>query len=403
MENVYTALSLSLITKNRFVISCEESTKAINQFINYILQPINFNQSQYVIIDLLQNKTDDEILDQMSYVVDDKLWFKNIIIWQNLQHLENKEYKRLYKLILQIDNYNMNSSKLLNNLPSSFTIDKKIIEIYKPKLFTIIPFLEYDLYRNKIYPFLKEQFWYSINFPIISDSTSNQLSDVKFMPNTQDTLLVLRSKMDKVFMSPEIKGYIYSLIVFIRCHRIGSLAPKQVRVPTITLEYVYDFCKALVLWKKKLLIDEQPPSQLHSIEKTEEKIEEKISSLSDSGTSETATAATDFYINTDELFITPEYVKLAIRKICYWLVDWEYNTKFANTDDFKYTNNEEQQQILATKKLEISMLTGDWYGSDYNHVNEYLKGYKHEKDYDSPTGFTNKIIEECINSVRPPL
>ncbi|KAI5963073.1 uncharacterized protein KGF55_002865 [Candida pseudojiufengensis] len=400
MENVYTALCLSLITKNRFVISCEDSTKAIDQFTQYILKPINLiNPSQIVIIDLLQSKTDEEILDQMSYDVGDQLWFKNIILWKNLQKLDLIEYKRLYKLILQVDNYNMNSSKLLSNLPSNFTINKRIIQVYKPKLFTIIPFLEYDLFDNKIYNFLKEQFWLSVNFPIISDLNSNIMSKFKIIPNTQDVLLNLRSQMDKVFISPEIKSYIYSLVVFIRCHRIASLSPKSVRISTIAIEYIHNFCKALVLWKKFLSIDEHPHDTTF-----DEKIEEKITTItSDDDTGVTATSTTDIEMNPDDLFVTPEYVKIAIRKIGYWLVDWEYNTKFANTNDYKFSNNEEQTKILENKKLEISMLTGDWYGTDYYHANDYLKGYKHKKDYDSPTGFTNKIIEDCISSVRPPL
>ena len=41
-------------------------------------------------------------------------------------------------------------------------------------------------------------------------------------------------------------------------------------------------------------------------------------------------------------------------------------------DDSNTLNNEIDYQ----KRLEISMLTGDWYGSDYFFVNEYLRVVK---------------------------
>lgn len=389
MERVYAALSISFITNKRLAICCDNATESINHFVEGILQQSGFNELQYAVVDLLECKTIENILCQATIDNNNALKFKNVILWQNLQHLDEIRQKELYRLILQIDDYNKSSYKC-NDRPVTISAHGKAFKVFKPQLFTIIPFLEYNLYNNKIYPYLKEMLWSSVTFPLVSEYNEH----VHFMPNYESIILQLRSKIDTVFMSPNIKSYIYSLIVFIRCHRLASLAPKLVRVPTATISYVQDYCKSLVLWRRQLQLSRT--SMADTVVSNEENELEK-----------TATAAVDLELEKEtELFVTPEYVKIAIKNIGYWLVDWETNRKFANTDDLKFNkngSNKAQFAILDNKKLEISMLTGDWYGSEYYCANELLKGYKAIRDYDSPTGMTNRIVDDAIEEVRPPL
>ncbi|CAK9440147.1 uncharacterized protein LODBEIA_P42470 [Lodderomyces beijingensis] len=406
MDNVYTALSISLIAKRRLVVSCEDSCKAIPHFTAAVLKNCGLEPEEYTVVDLLQHQTLEAIVDKSTSVAKDgKRYFKQMIVWQNLQRSSQELQKQLYQMILQIDHYEMNKAKYMDNPPASVHMGKSVVQIYKPEIFAIVPFLEYRLFDEaKLYIFLKEKFWQSVNFPNFDDasipvsvSAGSTLGPDRYKP----TILELRAKMASVFISPDIKGYIYSLIVFIRCHRMASLAPKQVRVPTMTMDYVKDFCRAWILWKTHLL---QKPTET-----------ELASAVDRSKTSAPAKKATltEFTTKTEQeedLFVTPEYVKLAVHKICYWLVDWQYNKKFAATDDPDLDAKgksekeiKEEEKSIANKKLEISMLTGDWYGSEYLFVNEYLKTQKMEKDYSSPTGFTNKIVDDCIRSVRPPL
>ncbi|KAI3404233.2 hypothetical protein KGF56_002994 [Candida oxycetoniae] len=419
MDKLYTALSVSLIAQKRFVISCESATEAIPQFTS-LLESLNIVehsfQPLYTVIDLLQYNTIQTILDQSTFYTNDgKRCFINFVIWQNLQKTSNDLQKELYKLILQIDHYETNEAKLADDdLPASVTVNGKIEKVHKPEIFTIIPFMEFNLYDLKLYTYLKEKFWQSVCFPIMHDTFPNGCSYLQ-------TILRLRKKMKNVFIAPDIKRYIYSLLVFIRCHRLASLSPKSVRVPTATIEYLYQYCQALILWKHQAQKRKKSgPSFIDSLKL--EKIKEVEISLEQSITSEKSRHPYDVDADAaqeeEELFVTPDYVKIAMRKIGYWLVDWEYNREFANVDDLSSKiydpslddegedeDNEEVKQklekrrMLANKRLEISMLTGDWFGSDYYYVNEYLKQFVSVRSYESPTGFTNKIIQDYDTSI----
>ncbi|EGW30424.1 uncharacterized protein SPAPADRAFT_63270 [Spathaspora passalidarum NRRL Y-27907] len=356
MDNLYTALTLSLISRNKcFAIShihddtedlsTDYSSIVSNSFTtNVLINQCNFTKEQIAIIDLSQVHTTIDLIQQMTYIdsSDNHTYLKNIILWQNVQHLSLAQHKSLYKLMLQLDQYEANPSE---NYPISISIEDRELEIYKPELFTIILILDYKLYHNKLYIYLKEKFWFSINYVINVDSTQ-EYSAGKRHESYQQYILDSRKKLQQIFIAPDIKKYIYSLIVHIRCHRLASLSPKSVRVPTMTIDYVSDMCKALLVYKE-----------------------------------------------VPEMYLTPDYVKIAMRKIGYWLVDWEYNEKFCkeNDDDEYY------------KRLEISMLTGDWFGSDYFYANEYIKHSRAKVDKESPTGFTNRIVEDVLTSVRPPL
>ena len=440
MDNVYTALSATLIAKKRFVVSCQDSNRAIQLFIDVIVRNNGFELPQdYVAIDLLQHQTIAQVVEQLTYTseVDNKLYFKNIIIWQNLQRTPIEFQKQLYKFILQIDNYEMKKAEMIENFPASITIDKRNLQqIYKPQLFTIVPFLEFELFDEKLYIYLKEKFWLSINFPTMDHGfTTKNFSpspsspsppphmqiDKRLSNNYETTIVKLREELKSVYMSPDIKRYVYSLVVFVRFHRLASLAPKLVRLPTAAIDYIHDLCKTLIVWDAEFANSAR---------------DRRMVGVGEQGQDHVSCEQTTHLKR--NLFVTPNYVKIAFRKVAYWLVDWEYNKQFVQTDDLDKKEAEEEkeleaeeatetepktrrapgngkidehfqseilkdQQELENKRLEISMLTGDWYGSEYYYVNEYLKTQKNERDYESPIGYTNKIVEECIESVRPPL
>lgn len=375
MNSLYTALTLSLIANNkRFVVSSYNSNTTIPAFVYQILQQqCKLKSSQIAVVDLLQVHSTIDLINQMVVSVDDntdgELYLKNVIIWKNIQHLSTSQHKSLYKLLLQLDEYEMNIARLrCDKLLTVFiTIDNQELKIHKPEVFTIVSFLDFDhCQTHKLYVYLKEKFWLSINH--------NEYHDTQVPPPLRessyfDYVLGLRKQMPtQIYIAPDIKRYIYSLIVHIRCHRLASISPKTVRVPTMTFDYICDFCKALILFK-----------------------------------------------NIPERYVTPDYVKIATRIIGYWLVDWEYNRMFSLMNRKHKEEEEEEKLTLANvmaklgeeldylKRLEIVILNGDWFGSDYFFVNEYLKHAKSKFDGDSPTGYTNRVIEDVLTIVRPPL
>lgn len=132
MESVYTALSISLITNKRLAVCCDNAVESTNHFIDRILQPCGFNQSQYIVIDLLKHKSIEDILHHATIEVNNGLQFRSIIIWQNLQHLDHIRQKQLYNLLLQMDNYGKHSSRTKENLPTTIKCDGIVFEVVKP-------------------------------------------------------------------------------------------------------------------------------------------------------------------------------------------------------------------------------------------------------------------------------
>lgn len=349
MENLYIALSLALLRNQRFTISTN-STQTTTFFNKLVVQNLcQFDKNQVCEIDLLdvfEHKSLDHLLIAMTNYSDNEYVFKNVIIWKNVSKLSKDHQKELYGFITKIDKYNMNASRLdydphvaMNNL-----------EIRRPELFTIVLMVEHKNHEQKIFQYLKEKFWFSTNYEFLSEQECiTEASSIEYSsPSYYKLISSLRHNWSSIFVSPDIKRYIYSLIVHVRNHRLASLTAMQTRLPTQTIDSVRDLCIALVLWQVE-----------------------------------------------DELYVTPDFVKVALRKIGYWLVDWEYNTT--------YTSEQSEETLEYQQRLEISMLTGDWYGCDYAHIRKYLMESKSNPDQSSPTGFTNRIIEDALRTVRPPL
>lgn len=350
MDNLYIALSLSLLRNRRFTI-CSNSAQTTSFFNKLIVQQVcQFEKNQVCEIDFLdvfKHKSLDHLLIAMTNYADNEYVFKNVVIWKNVAQLSKEHQKELYGFVTKIDKYDMNASRLdydphvaMNNL-----------EIRRPDLFTIVLMVEHQHYEHKIFQQLKEKFWFSTNYEFQSEREciTEASAIVYSAPSYHKFISALRRDWSSIYVSPDIKRYIYSLIVHVRNHRLASLSAMQTRLPTQTIDAVRELCIALVLWQ----------------------------------------------VVEDDKYVTPDFVKVALRKVGYWLVDWEYNTKYVTEQ------GDDSSEYL--KRLELSMLTGDWYGSDYAHIQKYLAESKSKPDQSSPTGFTNTIIEDSLRAVRPPL
>lgn len=265
----------------------------------------------------------------------------NLVIWKNLEKVkvDLKAKNKLLKVCDELDRYGTLASR---NLGEDEPFKFGGFYVKKPNFFLVVPIIRAGSSLPKTHPQVKDRFWFcqSVTMPAQNQTTELPL---------HDSIVEARRRLPQVYANPEIQEYICSLLVFTRTHRLCSLAPLSTRPSFRALNGIMDFAKTLVVWNN--LDDDK------------------------------------------QLFVTPEYIKLAYRKIGYWLVDWETNPTFCD----------ESQEAELRKQTEISMLTGDWYGSEWGAASDYMKKYATTKDKDSTTGFTNKIVEEVLESVQPPI
>ncbi|KAK6460813.1 hypothetical protein DFJ63DRAFT_337559 [Scheffersomyces coipomensis] len=361
MDNIFTALSLSLMDRKRFVISTSNVNTLIKLLVNGILRKVcKFNESQIEVIDLLEYSNEEELIRRcVKEIEGGEYELKNILIWKNMQKVKPELQKILYMLLTKIDLYDTNESR---HNPKPVIL--KGYTINRPSLFTSITVLDNKLYHMKIDQYLKAKFWFSINYvfePNHEYETKNivfPLENLTYIEN----ILYLRNSIQKVYVKPDIQRYIYSLVIQVRNHRLCSLAPRQTRLSTRSIDDVLNLSKAMVVWQRH---------------------------------------------TSDDLFVTADFVKVAMRKIGYWLVDWEYNTLYTSKellpDRSANFDAEQVEEKDYQRRMEISMMTGSWFGSDYDYVKKYLLKSESTKDDSTPTGVTNIIIEEALVAVRPPI
>lgn len=347
MNNLYTAVSLSLINRKRFVITTNDVNNLLIEFQSLILQQIcQFDHENIGVIDLLQHTTIESLIEATTIKKTTNYGhdfvFKQIIIWKNLQKLSKSDQNQLFEFLLQIDNYDTNGKK---NLNYCIINDQKII---KPDLLLIIPVLDLQYYKLKLNQYLKERFTFLINYYYDSSSSRQSIDDINKPDNYPQLIANLRLKLPQVYVAPDIKRYIYSLVIFTRQHRLCSLSPKETRLSTRSIDEIRLLAQALTLWMNQ----------------NQQK----------------------------NLFVTPDIVKISMRRIGYWLVNWEYNDEFTS-----------QSSPELYKRLYLTILVGDWYGSDYNCAEKYIKSFESKPCKNSPTGYTNKIIEEVLIKTRPPI
>ncbi|KAK6203341.1 uncharacterized protein RJT21DRAFT_26353 [Scheffersomyces amazonensis] len=365
MQNLLTALSLSLIYNKRFVITTNNVETLQQDFIRIILEnSCSVTPDQIQVIDLLEFTTERNLINQCTIPIgneeDNEYEFKPYIIWKNLAKVDGQLQRYLYELITKIDLYDTKESR---NNPRPCIIDG--YSIRKPDLFIIIALLDHRSYYLKIDQYLKSKFWFSNNYVI--DKSSSKPDRLTLPMNDfsyHDNIAYLRQLIPNVYIKPDIKRYIYSLVVHSRNHRLCSLAPRQTRLSTRSIDDIEDLARVMVLWQK---FNNQNL--------------------------------------TDSLYVTPDFVKVAMRKIGYWLIDWEYNKLFSNVNDNDddNDNDEEQDEKDYRRRMEISMMTAYWYGSDYKYVTKYLDKSESLRDDSTPTGYSNVIVEDALKSVRPPI
>lgn len=364
MKIVERALLLSFIARRRFTIWTNSVLRIGAKTESILKQQCQFEDHQIANIDLLDFLLDvdplasisTELMERIINVEKDGLrTFKNVIILRGMQRLSASSQKCLYEFISMIDQFDTNESQ------GNCTVKFNDYVIQKPELFVIIPILDDKLYHDKLLQYLKEKFWFCIHQKVNVDEEIAPNFQSWSMPlahsSYEENVIFLRDQALKVHVAPDIKRYIYSLVVHSRNHRLTSLAPLQSRLLTRAIDEIRDLCVALV--------------------------------------------AVQNY-NTDELFVTPDHVKVAMRKVGYWLCDWECNPLF--TPPSKPQKHQGfDESVEYQKRMEIKMLTGDWYGSDYTYVERYIEKMRSVKDENSPTGYTNQVIEDVIAKVHPPI
>lgn len=232
-----------------------------------------------------------------------------VAIWTHLQQADNTTQRRLYEYLKR---------------PYDHGIVVMVLDVS-------------FVASVKLYPYLKEQFWFSVYPP----------TDDKCSPIDASEVSRIRSAMPQVYVLPDIKRYIHSLIIFTRQHRMASLAPKSVRLPTTAIDSIRELAVTILAWRR-------------------------------------------------QAFVAPDTVKIAYKRVAYWLVDWETNRQFAVVG---CQDNAEEME----KRYKLASMAGDWYGSDYDAIQRYILKYRLHHQPNSPTGRSNTIVEDVLVKVRPPI
>lgn len=329
------ALKLALIAKRDFVVQTTDYEACVES-LKYIAKE-GFGIKDIVEVDLKElDVSFDAIAERL---VNSDLMVHSMIIWKNLENVELDfgRKRNLLRVFDQLSRFGKVSSRGKDTEP--FQLGAHMVR--KPPLCILIPVIVNGSHMPRIDPQIKSRFIFSqLYFPIKNDS-------ITFDTNRED-ILSARTRVDEVYVKATVEEYASSLLVFTRSHRLCSLAPLSSRPPLSARENVILLAKVLVL------------------------------------------ARSD---DDERLFVTPEHIKIAYRKVAQWLVDWETNPIFNGT------NEEEDYR----RKMEISMLTGDWFGSEWRYVESYLRKNASKGDPNSTTGFTNPLVEDILMSVQPPI
>lgn len=342
MENVQIALSLSLIAQRNIVIPTND-VKVCSKEVKSLLRD-HFELQDVIEIDLLQCQDDLylKVTQKMVKVEEGKFpTLHGAVIWKNLELLDmSRDLKNsIVQIFDELEEYN--TVALRKKAPGEpFRFGD--FQVRKPKMHLVIPILDANRRLPQTYQAIKNRFWFA--------QSCYFSSNIMVSPAYEKLdLLKCRQLLESVYVKPSIQEYVCSLLVFTRSHRLCSIAPLTTRPSFVALEGIITLAKCLVLWSSR-------------------------------GYGKS-------------LFVTPDNVKVAYRKIGYWLVDWETNRVF----------NDTTPEVEYQKKFEISMLTGDWYGSEWPLVEAYLQGHKSKLDWSSSSGYSNKIVDEVLHQVLPPI
>lgn len=335
MENVNLALRLALIAEKHFVIQTSDYDACVDSLRRIVLE--NFEIDDVVEIDL--KSCDVNFSDITKNMTTEDNTIRRITLWKNLESilLDFERKCSLLRVLDELARYGKPSAKTANN--EKFQFGDQLVR--RPPLCIVIPVIQNGDHMPRITPQIKSRFFFSQVY-------HHRENDYISSPMDEDSILQARSCLGKVFIKATVEEYVSSLFVFTRSHRLCSLAPLSSRPPLSGRENVLLLARALAVVQ---------------------------------------------HTNPEEaMFVTPEHVKVAYRKVAQWLVDWETNPIFNGEVDADYR-----------KKMEVSMLTGDWYGSEWKHVANYLEKHTSVKDERSTTGFTNMLVEDVLSSVQPPI
>lgn len=317
------ATSIALINNHNFILNTNVIGELPYEFTTFTYDLKWFNSESFI--------------EAITEVRDHKLYLKEIVVLQGLDAITVDHQKQLVVLLDQLNGYDRNDTKQSRNE----YVEVNGIKVYRREFNIFI-----GITNNKLIKLdknLKEKFWFSHYY-------SPDTKDVGVINDYKQKLLTIRHNIDKVYQSPEITGYIYSLVIHIRNHRLSTMNMIQTRLHTRVIHQVSLLAKSIVAWSNYEAI----------------------------------------CLGQFDLFVTPSTVQLAMRKVGYWLVDWESSNLLDGTDEER-------------KKLVVNMLVGEWYGSEWQFVKEYLQSKKSHVDHKSSTGWTNSIIEDVLDNVRPPI
>lgn len=373
MDNIYTSLSLSLIAEKRFALNCRNGKATIDSINEYILEPLSL---KFLDIDLSEvfETSDGEIH------IDDLITKEPIIIfWRNADKITKEQQMTLVKFLNEFDEYDTNESRLKKANPqaappgivienastnSSTTTPATSDSPYKYPL-TIILVIEDNL---NVVQQLRYKFWFCQYY-----SRHSLLRTPTDLIRKHYLSRLRKVQQKTVFVAPDIQRYIYSLIVHTRNHRLCLISPMETRLPTMTIQSVQVLAETYVRWL-------------------------------------TVTHGTE---DTSLLFVTPDVCKIVMRKVGYWLINWQKNLERKTLtrneeDDEEYSVDNDRIQRLneveGTKQtervdmLKIALLGGDWYGTDWKFIQNYIQRCegKGKEEY-------NVIVEDALHKVQPPV
>lgn len=322
MSTLLTAVTIALACKRRIAITCDDPEAMIDLFLRSGLT--------MEVVDV--NKT----LPHPSNC--------QLQVWKGLQMASASQQKKLYTQIMH-----SGQSKALMSPVATFsgtpepalTESEKALQETKPAQFClVIAILDPRLLKSsKLYPYLKQQFWFSV-YPLQVPHDNN------WGKNAAVTANVMACTIPEVYVDPDIKRYIHSLVIFTRQHRMASLAAREVRLATPTIDAIRELAVALVAYQKGS-------------------------------------------------FVTPDVVKVAYKRVAFWLVDWEVNLQFSEPS----TNEFEEYE----RRYQLAVMVGDWCGSEFDASVKFIDEYRLEAQHNSPTGRSNLIVEDVLQMVRPPI
>ncbi|QBM87476.1 hypothetical protein METSCH_B06790 [Metschnikowia aff. pulcherrima] len=339
MENLRTAFSLALAANKHITIHTDDYAECVLALKSIVLA--SFSPDDVVEIDLQECHTYEEIANKMVREKEGNLpELHKVVIWKNLETLELS--LRVKSEVLKIFDEIERYDKLSSrNVSRNEPISLGNAQVILPDLFIIVPVMEAGAGLPKLHRQVKDRFWFC------QSHYHTYSQEILATEISLKDVLAARKLISTVYTNPEIQEYVCLLMVFTRSHRLCSLAPLTTRPTLRAAENILLLAKTLVAWAN--------------------------------------------VGNTQKLFLTPDFVKILYRKIGFWLVDWETNQVF------------ERKGSSHRKRTEISLLTGDWYGSEWACVEKYLEEFRAEPDPNSTTGYTNRIVEDVLKSVLPPL